>query len=113
MTTITELITVKLSDAQLLVIGHDLSTALQALEMIKENWKVQRSQYNGVIEEKEINIKRLSNIIETGESETPVEVRIQYNHPRVGQKTFFVIDTGDDLRTEDMTEEEMQTELPL
>jgi hypothetical protein len=112
-TTITEIIKVKLGDEALLERAYELTEALTDLEQLKSDWIDRRRCFAGEVKELEDDIKRLSNVIETGTDDLPVEVRVNYDHPRVGQKTFFRVDTGDDLRTEDMTEEEMQTELPL
>lgn len=102
------IIVVRLSEAEIVNRARDLSKVLTATDDLETEMKSQASSYKDKIKAKQVEARRLSNIVRTGEEEQEKDVLIEFHTPVVGLKRTSRKDSGEEISVEKMTDYECQ-----
>jgi DNA segregation ATPase FtsK/SpoIIIE-like protein len=101
-------ITVHLTETEIVTRARALSDVLNAATELEDEMKKEAAKYKDQIKGKEVEARRLSHIVKTGDEEQDKEVLIEYHTPAVGCKRTSILDTGEEISVEKMTEAECQ-----
>jgi hypothetical protein len=111
--TLTENIRCDFTAEQLKETADTLAQRLTELDNVREAKRSADKDFNAAIERLAGEVSLLARTYSKGYEMRDVECDIRYNHPEPGKKTIVRMDTSEELRTEDMSWEEKQEELPL
>jgi hypothetical protein len=101
-------IVVKLTDAEIVDRAKGLSKVLTAIEDLEDEMKSKATSYKDSIKAKQVEARRLSGIVRTGEETQEKDVLIEFHSPQIGLKRTTRKDTGEELSVEKMSEYECQ-----
>lgn len=93
--------------------GTELARINAEKNGIENEKKAVTSSFKAKIDAKDAEIQELSNHINNGFEHRYVQCRVQYNDPNTGYKTIVRLDTGEIVRKESMTAEELQLKFEL
>lgn len=91
--------------------GLELARVNQQVETLREEKKAVVSNYKAKIDRAETDMNVLSSNINNGYEYRNIECQVHLNTPNTGLKTVLRTDTGEIVRKEAMTPEELQYEL--
>jgi hypothetical protein len=98
---------------ELLEVGKTLADATNALVGLEEDKKRVMSDFKAKLDAKNADITIASNKISTGYENRSVECDLVMNTPTEGKKTVIRTDTKEKVGVEEMSEQELNPELPL
>ena len=101
-------IVIKLTDAEIVDRAKGLSKVLTEVEDLESEMKNKAASYKDNIKAKQVEARRLSGIVRTGEEEQEKDVLIEFHTPVMGLKRTTRKDTGEELSVEKMSEYECQ-----
>ena len=113
MTSHSEHLEVKFTDAEKLEMGRDVARLNQEKRRLDQKLTEIKKQLTGEISGKETEIDRLMDLLSNGYEYRQVECRIDLDTPKQGQASIIRLDTEEVVRVRRMTDDEMQIELPL
>lgn len=93
--------------------GSELARINSEAASIENEKKSITSQFKAKLDEKTAQIEVISNHINNGYEHRYVDCVIHHNDPNTGMKTVYRKDTGEVVKRESMSAEEMQLELEL
>jgi len=93
--------------------GSELARLNSEAAKISDEKKSVTSSFKAQLDEKNAQIGVIGQHINNGYEHRYVECEIHYNDPNTGMKTIYRKDTGEVVKKETMTAEEMQLELEL
>ena|ERR1035437_4111902 len=102
----------KFNNEELLVIGTELAESNNALAALENDKASIVSEFAAKIKAAEATVSIAAHKISSGYEFRDVPVTIRMHQPVVGKKVIFRDDTNELVATEDMTQEELQPELP-
>ena len=102
----------KLSDIDIAKLGKELATIHSEKNRIESRMKSYQSQCKADIAQCNATIQSISERVNTGKEFRDVECRIFYDF-NSGTKEFIRVDTGEIVRTERISDAEIQEELDL
>jgi hypothetical protein len=111
--TTTEYLKYTFSDDELKEKAAQLAMECKEEREIEDEKKQAMSLFKSKLDSHAANIAKLASYINNGYEYRYIECEIMFDFPLAGRKTFFRKDTGKIAKEEDMTETEMQCELPL
>lgn len=85
----------------------------QNFDELEDAKKALTSEFTSKINSSRASISKLSSNINNGYEYRYIECEITMDAPETGQKTITRTDTGEIVRIEEMSDREMQGELPL
>jgi hypothetical protein len=101
-------IKVRLNETEIVSRARDLSKVLTESDDLESAMKSQASTYKDQIKAKQVEARRLSQVVKTGEEEQEKEVVIEFHTPVVGLKRTSRKDTGEEISVEKMSDYECQ-----
>jgi hypothetical protein len=111
--TISQNLKVFLSDRQKLHVAEALAQTLHEKQELEDHKKAATHEMAERLEGMENSIKKSARLLSQGYDFQWVECRVLYNTPQPGEKQLIRLDTGEEVRIEEMTFEEAQENLPL
>ena len=87
--------------------GKQLSSVNQRKSALEEEKKANASKYKAQIDECDADISRLSRLVSTECEMRDVECETRFNNPEPMYKSVFRLDTGEKIRTNRMTNDEI------
>ena len=116
-----ELVTVKSTDLleclfteiELKTLSNELACKIIEKTELETKKKSAISDFTGKINDMKAEINLLANKINTGKEYRNVDCIITMNSPNTGLKTAQRLDTKENIWTDEMTAEELQTEIPF
>ena len=106
-----EMLKVYFTEEEIKEFSKKLAYQSKQLEELEDAKKSVVADFNSQIQSAKAEISKLANFINNGYEYKPVECKIIFNEPQVGIKTIIRTDTNEKVRTEPMTEDEMQGDL--
>ena len=113
MTSHSEHLEVKFTDAEKLEMGRDVARLNQEKRRLDQKLGEIKKQLTGEIAAKETEINRLMDLLSNGYEYRQVECRIDLDTPKQGQASVIRLDTEEVVRVRRMNDEELQIQLPL
>jgi hypothetical protein len=89
-------------------LGQRLAQAYRKLDDLEREKKTGLTSFSSLIKEQQKVVADLSIRVETGYEMRPAEVLVLYHDPRPGYKKLIVAASGEYIREEKMTPEELQ-----
>jgi hypothetical protein len=96
---------------ELLALGKQLAAANQEVYRLRGEQKAVQSQMAAAVKGAEAHAAELSRKIENERELREVEVSVLMDTPRRGLKTIVRVDNGEEVRTDQMTNDERQQSL--
>ena len=93
--------------------GVELARITSEATSLENEKKAVISQCNAKLDGKQAEIEVIGNHINSGYEHRYIECTIVYNDPNTGMKTIYRDDTGEAVRSDSMSHEEMQLEFDL
>lgn len=93
--------------------GESLARFLEDLEELEDQKVATAASIKAQIEGTQKAITKARKILSAGYEYRWITCKVLYNDPTPRQKTIVRLDTGEQVRIEDMTDEECQENLPL
>lgn len=113
MTSHSEHLEVRFTDAEKLEMGRDVARLNQEKRRLDQKLSEIKKQLTGEIAAKETEINRLMDLLSNGYEYRQVECRIDLDTPKLGQASVIRLDTEEVVRVRRMNDEELQIQLPL
>jgi hypothetical protein len=112
--TVTKAVKHTFDNGELLTMADAITESVQRLGEVKRaKADADKLRSKDEMEQQTGTITKLSGMYRRGYEFRDVDCKVLYNSPEVGEKTFVRIDTGEEVSTDNMTEEEKQETLPL
>ena len=103
----------KFNDEELLALGKELAEANGQLTALEEDKKRVVSDFTAKVAAKEADVSIGVNKIQSGYEWRELPCTITFNSPVPGKKTVVRDDTQEQVAIENMTQDELQTDLKL
>ena len=113
MTSHSEHLEVRFTDAEKLEMGRDVARLNQEKRRLDQKLGEIKKQLTGEIAAKETEIDRLMDLLSNGYEYRQVECRVDLDTPKPGQASVIRLDTEEVVRVRRMNDEELQIQLPL
>jgi hypothetical protein len=111
--TVTKAVKHTFDNGELLTMADSITEAVQSLSEVKRARPTQTRLHKEQVEQEFGTVNKLSGMYRRGYEFRDVDCKVLYNLPEVGEKTFVRIDTGEEVGTDNMTDDEKQETLPL
>lgn len=102
-----------LNEQEKVSFGESLARFLEDLEDLEEQKVATAATIKAQIEGTQKAITKARKILSAGYEYRWITCKVLYNAPSNRQKTILRLDTGEEVRVEDMTDDECQENLPL
>lgn len=111
--TVTKAVKHTFDNGELLTMADAITESVQRLAEVKKAKADADASFKDEMEQQTGTITKLSGMYRRGYEFRDHDCKVLYNMPEEGEKTFVRIDTGEEVSTDNMTEEEKQETLPL
>ncbi len=102
-----------LTDPEKIRLGEGLARLLEEMGEVEDEQKATATKFKAQLEGIDSAVTKTRKILSAGYEYRWIDCRVLYNKPASRQKTLIRLDTGEEVRIEDMSEEECQENLPL
>lgn len=111
--TVTKAVKHTFDNGELLTMADAITESVQRLAEVKKAKADADASFKDEMEQQTGTITKLSGMYRRGYEFRDADCKVLYNMPEVGEKTFVRIDTGEEVGTDNMTDDEKQETLPL
>jgi hypothetical protein len=111
--TISQSLRCPLTDQEKIRFGEGLARLLEEMGEVEDEQKASAAKFKGQLEGIDGAVTKARKILSAGYEYRWIDCKVLYNKPASRQKTIVRLDTGEEVRIEDMSEAECQENLPL
>ncbi len=102
-----------LTDPEKIRLGEGLARLLEEMGEVEDEQKATATKFKAQLEGIDSAVTKTRKILSAGYEYRWIDCRVLYHKPATRQKTIVRLDTGEEVRIEDMNEDECQENLPL
>lgn len=103
---------VRLTEAELKAAAKEMAEAINYKGRIENEMEAFKAQKKAETSAQEAIIARCAQLVNSEKEFRLVECRVEYDFAKKGTKTFYRLDNGEAVRTEQITNEERQRMIP-